>query len=79
MNDGLPNGIHELAKLMLSEGYTGQGMWHEEKAADFIYMAADNPNVEGELPESGFLFWKAARFRFKLWKARNRWAAQAEG
>jgi hypothetical protein len=47
-------------------------MWHEEKAADYILMAADNPEVEGELPESGFNFWKAARFKFKLWKAKKR-------
>jgi hypothetical protein len=67
----LPTSIHELAKIMMSEGFTGQGMRHEEKASDFIMMAAANPNVENELPESGFAFWRAARFRFQLWKAKK--------
>jgi hypothetical protein len=70
--NNLPNSIHELAKLMIAEGFIGQGMRHEEKAADYIYMAADNPEVENELPQSGFYFWDAARFRFKVWKARKR-------
>ena len=66
------NKIHELAKLMIAEGFIGQGMRNEEKAADFIYMAADNPDVENELPETGFRFWRFAEFYFKRWKARKK-------
>jgi hypothetical protein len=53
-------GIHELAKQMVSDGYVGQGLNNEEKAADYIVMAADDPNVEQVLPPSGFGFWKIA-------------------
>lgn len=47
-------------------------MRDEEKAADYIYMAADNPNVENELPESGVRFWKAAKHEFAVWRARKK-------
>ena len=64
--------IHELAKTMLIEGFVGQGMRDEKKAEDYILMAADNPNVEKELPASGFKFFEAAHFFFKVFKARKR-------
>jgi hypothetical protein len=67
--DGI--GIHELAKTMLDDGFTGQGM-RNSQAEDYILMAADNPNVERELPESGFKFWQSAAFYFKLFKARKK-------
>jgi hypothetical protein len=63
--------IHELAKTMLADGFVGQGMRDEKKAEDYILMAADNPNVEHELPPTGFKFWQAANFFFKVFKARR--------
>jgi hypothetical protein len=63
--------IHELAKLMIAEGFTGQGM-RNKKAADYICMAADNPDVENDLPQTGFSFWRFAEFYFRLWKARKK-------
>ena len=64
-------GIHELAKEMLAQGYQGQGLWDEPKAQNYIILAAANPEVELELPPSGFNFWKACAFHFKIWKARK--------
>jgi hypothetical protein len=64
--------IHELAKEMLDAGYQGQGLRDQERAADYIYLAADNPAVESELPPEGFNFWKAAQFQFRVWQARMR-------
>ena len=72
-NDGdLPEGIYELANEMIAEGFTGQGMRDEENASDYIYMAADNPDVENELPERGFAFWKSAKFHYRKWRMKNR-------
>ena len=65
-------GIYDLARQMVAEGYFGQGMDHEEKAKMYIIMAADNPKVEEELPPSGFNFWGACEFRYKVWKTRKR-------
>jgi hypothetical protein len=64
-------GIHDLAKQMLAAGFTGQGLWDESKAQDYIIMAAANPEVEQELPPSGFGFWRACHHQFKIWKARR--------
>jgi len=64
--------IHELAKQMEAAGFTGQGMRNPEQARNYIMMAADNPNVEAELPESGIKFWKACCFAYGVWKARTK-------
>jgi hypothetical protein len=64
---GLPRGIYECAKRFVAEGYLGQNMREHDKAAMYIRLAADNPNVEDELPESGFGFWKSARFHYRVW------------
>ena len=71
MND-LPKDIHALAKLMVAEGFVGQGMQNEEKAGTYICAAADDPDVEAELPPRGFEFWKFARLSFKFWRARKK-------
>ena len=70
--------IHELAKQMLKDDFVGQGMRETEKAEDYIYLAADNPDVEEELPEAGFAFWKAADFQYRIWKARRNRGASEE-
>ena len=64
--------IHDLAKTMLNAGFVGQGMRNPQRAEDYIMMAADNPNVENELPESGVRFFESAYFFFKLFKARKK-------
>lgn len=69
--------IHKLAQEMIAVGFRGQGMRDEANAEDFICMAADNPRVEEELPPSGFAFWRAAEFRYKVWKARKRFMDEA--
>jgi hypothetical protein len=71
--NGVTFSIHELAKQMMDDGYTGEGMNFKIKAFNYILLAADDPNVESELPESGFRFWGAARFQYKLWKARQKY------
>jgi len=63
--------IHELAKTMLSDGFVGQGLLNPQ-AEDYILMAADNPNVENELPPSGFKFFQAAYYSYKVFKARKK-------
>jgi hypothetical protein len=52
----------------IAAGYLGQNMRDPERAEAYIRMAADNPNVEAELPESGRAFWKSARFNYRLWR-----------
>jgi len=64
--------VHELANLMLDNGYTGESLRVSEKAADYIYMAANNSDVEDELPDAGHAFWRAARFDFERWVARKK-------
>jgi len=64
--------IHMLAKEMEEGGFTGQGMKNPEQAHSYIMMAADNPNVEAELPEPGLKFWKACLFHYRVWQARKR-------
>lgn len=71
MMDVLPNNIHELAKVMVSEGFIGQGMQNDQ-AGVYIFLAADNPDVERELPPNGLKFWKIARANFRLWRARKK-------
>jgi len=63
--------IYKWARKAVEIGFKGQGMREVDKAEDYIIMAADNPNVEDELPESGVAFWKAAVFAMKRWKARK--------
>jgi len=72
-------GIHELALEMVESGYLGQMMDDEERAKDYIYMAAHNPDVEDELPPRGFSFWRAAPVAFKRWKARRHFEGIKEG
>jgi len=64
--------IHELAKEMEAAGFTGQGMRTPEIAHNYIMMAAENPDIETELPEAGFRFWKACRFAFRVWQVRTK-------
>jgi hypothetical protein len=53
--------IHELAKEMLANGFTGQGLRDEQKSYNYIILAAANPEVEQELPPSGLKFWSACQ------------------
>jgi hypothetical protein len=69
--DRLHGRIYKLANEMVNEGFKGQGMNNEENAEDYILMAADNPHVEEELPESGWSFWRACEFAYRRWKARR--------
>lgn len=62
--------IHALAKEMENTGFTGQGMRTPEQAHGYIMLAADNPNVEAELPEGGIRFWKACYYAYRVWQAR---------
>ena len=64
--------VYDLANLMLDCGYIGETLREQDKAGDYIYMAANNPNVEDELPEAGHAFWRAARFDFERWVARKK-------
>jgi hypothetical protein len=43
-----------------------------QQAHNYIMMAADNPNVEAELPEPGLKFWKACWMAFSAWKSRKK-------
>jgi hypothetical protein len=61
-----------LARRMKRDGFTGQNMRESERAAAYIEMAAENPRVEQELPESGRAFWKSADFHYRLWKKTSR-------
>lgn len=64
-------GIHEWAGRMVAAGYHGQGMKDEDQARIYILMAAEDRNVENELPEAGIRFWKAAIFQFRYWSHAN--------
>jgi len=57
---------------MLAAGFAGQGMREQPKAEMYILLAADNPNVESELPEQGLRFWAACDFQYRVWQARQR-------
>jgi hypothetical protein len=59
------------AREMLSVGYTGQNMRDPERAALYIQIAADTPNVEDDLPETGRSFWKSADFHYRIWKKKQ--------
>jgi hypothetical protein len=63
--------IHELANAMLSCGYTGQNLKNPD-ANVYIVLASENPDVESELPDRGFVFWDIARFKFELWVTMRR-------
>jgi hypothetical protein len=69
-----PDPICCLAREMLKfkPAYLGNNLDKREKAEMYIYMAADNPRVGCELPESGLAFWRAAAVGYKGWKAMNR-------
>jgi hypothetical protein len=72
VDDGVrPGNIHDLAKRMITDGFTGQGMKEQDKASDYILLAANNPRVEDELPPAGFAFWKAAKFKYDVFIARR--------
>lgn len=64
-------GVHDWARRMVAAGYHGQGMKDEEQARIYILMAAEDRNVEDDLPEAGFRFWKAAIFQFRYWSHRQ--------
>jgi hypothetical protein len=57
-----------LARRMVRDGFQGQGMKDQPRAAAYINLAADNPRVMNELPDSGKAFWKSAEFHYRLWK-----------
>jgi hypothetical protein len=63
-------GIHDLANVMLDCGYTGEDL-ESPMAEDYIVLAAQDPDVESDLPERGFKFWKTARLKFQVWLARQ--------
>jgi hypothetical protein len=64
--------IHELAKEMEAAGFTGQGMRNPEQARNYIMMAADDPNVEAEVPEAGIKWWRVCHFAYRVWQARTK-------
>jgi hypothetical protein len=64
--------IHERAKQMLADGYVGQLLDSPGRAEEYILIAADDPNVESHLPVTGFGFWKVCDYKYRVWKARQR-------
>ena len=74
----VPLDIHKLANEMVVAGFTGQNMFSPEQAGDYILMAAHNPNIEAELPEKGFAFWRVCAFKFRLWQARRHFGRDGE-
>jgi hypothetical protein len=67
-----PDMICVSARKMVRDGFKGQGMRDIDRAWSYIRMAADNPRVMDELPESGTAFWKSASFHYRLWKAEKK-------
>jgi hypothetical protein len=67
-----PDMICVLARKCLRDGFTGQGMRDADRAKSYIKMAASNPRVMDELPESGTAFWKSASFNYRLWKSEKK-------
>jgi hypothetical protein len=63
-----PDMICTLARKMMRDGFKGQGMRDQERASAYIKMAAANPKVMDELPDSGHAFWKSAQFHYRMWK-----------
>jgi hypothetical protein len=63
-----PDMICVTARKMTRDGFKGQGMRDQHRAAAYIKMAAANPRVMDELPESGMAFWKSASFHYRLWQ-----------
>jgi hypothetical protein len=63
-----PDMICVLARRFKRDGFSGQGMRDQHRAAAYIGLAADNPRVMDELPPSGTAFWKSAEFHYRLWK-----------
>jgi hypothetical protein len=63
-----PDMICVTARKCLRDGFRGQNMRDPDRAASYIKMAAANPRVMDELPESGMAFWKSASFNYRLWK-----------
>jgi hypothetical protein len=67
-----PDMICTTARKMVRDGFKGQGMRDTDRAHAYIRMAADNPRVMDELPESGTAFWKSASFHYRLWKTEQK-------
>jgi hypothetical protein len=63
-----PDEICIMARQFLRAGFTGQNMRDSDRAHTYIGMAAQNPRVMDELPESGRAFYKSAEFNFRAWK-----------
>jgi len=63
--------IHALANQMVKDGWFGGSMSDPGIAEDYILMAAANSNIANELPEAGLRFWRAAKFRYELDRARK--------
>ena len=63
--------IHALANQMVKDKWFGGSMLDPGIAEDYILMAAANPNIANELPEAGLRFWRAAKFRYELDRARK--------
>jgi len=64
--------IHALANQMVKDGWFGGSMSDPGIAEDYILMAAANSNIANELPEAGLRFWRAAKFRYELDRARKK-------
>jgi hypothetical protein len=63
-----PDEICILARRQKRDGYRGQGMRDQQRAAGYIDLAAANPRVMEELPPQGQAFWKSCEFHYRLWK-----------
>jgi hypothetical protein len=63
--------IYALANQMVKDEWFGGSMADPKIAEDYILMAAANSNIANELPEAGLRFWRAAKFRYELDRARK--------
>jgi len=63
--------IHALANRMVKDGWYGETMRDPATVMDYILLAASNPNIANELPETGLRFWRAAKFRYEADRARK--------
>lgn len=70
--DNLGFDIHDLARGMVTNNWFGQSMWAPETAEDYILTAAANPNIGNELSQAGLRFWKVAKFRYEVDRAREK-------
>jgi hypothetical protein len=67
-----PDMICVMARKCLRDGFSGQNMRDPDRAKSYIKMAADNPRVMDELPDSGMAFWKSASFNYRLWMSEHK-------